>query len=186
MNIQFVIYAAVLFFISEMLLLMSKRSKNKTLKTGNDKLSLLFIWVAITFNMTLGFFLANYQPWDSSNKTIAYVGLILCCFGIVIRWASILQLKKEFTVDVAIRNNHQLKTDGLYTYTRHPSYSGLLLICLGLSIAMNSIFSVFASLPVVIAVLYRINVEEAILIQEFGEVYRGYMEITGKLVPKIF
>ena len=42
MNIQIIIYAAVLFFISEMLLFISKRSKNKTLKTGNDKMSPYF------------------------------------------------------------------------------------------------------------------------------------------------
>jgi len=186
MNIQFIIYAACLFFISEMLLLISKRSKNKTLKTGNDKLSLLFIWVSITLSMTFGFFMANYQLWDSSNKAIAYIGLILFCFGIIIRWVSILQLKKEFTVDVAIHKDHQLKIDGLYKYTRHPSYSGLLLICFGLSMGMNSLFSAFGILPVVIAVLYRIKVEEAILIQEFGEVYKDYMENTGKLIPKIF
>jgi protein-S-isoprenylcysteine O-methyltransferase Ste14 len=186
MNIQIIIYAAVLFFISEMLLFISKRSKNKTLKTGNDKMSLLFIWLSITFNMTFGFFLANYQPWDSSNKTIAYIALILFCFGIILRWFSILQLKKEFTVDVAIHKDHQLKTDGLYKYIRHPSYSGLLIICLGLSLGMNSLLSVLAALPVVIAVLYRIKVEEAILIEEFGEVYQDYMKNTGKLVPKLF
>ena len=79
-----------------------------------------------------------------------------------------------------------MKIDGLYKYTRHPSYSGLLLICFGLSMGMNSLFSAFGILPVVIAVLYRIKVEEAILIQEFGEVYKDYMENTGKLIPKIF
>lgn len=186
MNIQIIIYAAVLFFISEMLLFISKRSTNKTLKTGNDKMSLLFIWVSITFNMTFGFFSANYLPWNSTNKTIAYFGLILFCFGIIIRWVSILQLKKEFTVDVAIHKDHQLKTDGLYRYIRHPSYSGLLIICLGLSIAMNSLLSVIVVLSVVIAILYRINVEEAILIKEFGKVYKDYMKNTGKLAPKLF
>ncbi len=186
MNIQLIIYASVLFFISEMLLLVLKRSKSKTQKSENDKKSLLYIWVSIAFSMIFGFFSANYQQWDSSNRTIATIGLLIFILGIVIRWVSILQLKKEFTVDVAIHADHQLKTDGFYTYVRHPSYSGLLLICLGLSIAMNSLLSILGILPVVFAVLYRIKVEEAILIQEFGEVYREFMQKTGKLIPKIF
>lgn len=169
-----------------MLLLISKRSKNKNLKKGNDKKSLLYIWISIGFGISFGFFSANYHQWDSSNKTIAYIGLILFFFGILIRWISILQLKKEFTVDVAIHNDHQLKTDGFYSYIRHPSYSGLLLVCLGLFIAMNSLISVFAIVPILLAVLYRISVEENILIQEFGEAYKNYSKRTGKLLPKIF
>jgi protein-S-isoprenylcysteine O-methyltransferase Ste14 len=186
MNIQFIIYAAFLFFISEMLLLILKRSKSKTLKTGNDKRSLLFIWMAITFNMTLGFFAANLHQWNAFNRKIAFIGLGIYLFGIVIRWVSILQLKKEFTVDVSINKDHQLKTDGFYSYIRHPSYSGLLLICFGLSIAMNSWLSIFAVLPVVLSVLYRISIEENILIKEFGPAYEGYMKKTRKIVPKVF
>ncbi len=186
MNIQLIIYASVFFFISEMLLLVLKRSKNKIQKSENDKKSLLYIWVSIAFSMTFGFFLANFQQWDSSNKTIATIGLLIFILGTVIRWVSIWQLKKEFTVDVAIQNDHQLKTDGFYSYVRHPSYSGLLLICLGLSIAMNSLLSVLGILPVVFAVLYRIKVEEAVLIQEFGKTYREFKQKTYKLIPKIF
>jgi len=186
MNIQFIIYAAFLFFISEMILLISKRSKSKTLKTGNDKRSLLFIWLAIVFNMTMGFFVANFHQWNGFNRKTAFIGLGLYLLGILIRWVAILQLKKEFTVDVSIHKDHQLKTDGLYAHVRHPSYSGLLLICLGLSIGMNSWFSILAVLPVVLSVLYRISLEENILINEFGTVYKDYMTKTRKIIPKVF
>lgn len=186
MSINIIIYASVLFFISEMLLFIAKRSKTKTQKTGNDKKSLLFIWLAITFSMTFGFFFSKYEPWDDSDKTIAYIGLFVYFLGIVIRWVSILQLKKEFTVDVSIHTDHQLKTDGFYRYVRHPSYSGLLLICFGLCLAMNSLFSMLAVISVVLAVLYRINIEESILSQEFGDNYKDYMEKTSKIIPKLY
>lgn len=186
MSIKIIIYASVLFFLSEMLLFIAKRSKTKTQKTGNDKKSLLFIWLAITFSISFGFFFSKYEPWDDSNKTIAYFGLLVYFLGIVIRWVSILQLKKEFTVDVAIHTDHQLKTDGFYRYVRHPSYSGLLMICFGLSLAMNSLFSVLAVIPVVLAILYRINIEESILSQEFGGTYKDYMKKTSKIIPKLY
>lgn len=53
MNLQIVIYASIFFFFSEILLFLTKRSKTRTQKTGNDKKSLLFIWLAISLSMSL-------------------------------------------------------------------------------------------------------------------------------------
>jgi protein-S-isoprenylcysteine O-methyltransferase Ste14 len=40
--------------------------------------------------------------------------------------------------------------------------------------------------PVLIAVLYRIRVEENLLTNEFGESYSEYKKETKKLVPGVF
>ena len=52
-------------------------------------------------------------------------------------------LEKEFTVDVSIARNHHLKKDGLYSCVRHPSYLGLVLIVLGISIATIAYFLLY-------------------------------------------
>jgi protein-S-isoprenylcysteine O-methyltransferase Ste14 len=98
-----------------------------------------------------------------------------------------MQLKKAFTVDVAINQNHELKTDGLYKTVRHPSYFGLLLILSGLSIGMNSLLSFLViTLPVFLAISYRIYVEEVVLLEEFGAKYEEYRKATKKLIPYIY
>ena len=187
MSLKIVIYFSLLFFILEFILLIVKRSKNKGIKLKKDKMSLLLLWIAITLGITTGFFNANHKEWNNWNYSIAIIGLCILIFGIIIRWISIIQLNKEFTVDVAISANHKLNTNGMYKYIRHPSYLGLLLICFGLSIAMNSITSLIViTIPVLFAIIYRIKVEEKILIYEFGDVYKDYMIKTNKIIPKLY
>jgi protein-S-isoprenylcysteine O-methyltransferase Ste14 len=90
-------------------------------------------------------------------------------------------------VDVVINRDHELKTDGLYGIVRHPSYFGLLLLLTGLSLGMNSLLSaLLVIIAVSAALLYRISVEEKILEQEFGIMYRDYKTVTKKLIPFIY
>jgi protein-S-isoprenylcysteine O-methyltransferase Ste14 len=187
LTIQTVIYLSVLFFVSEFVLLLVKHSGRSQTKKKNERISLLLFWVTIPVSLSLGFFLAKYQLWNAANRWIALLGFMVFFMGILIRWISILQLRKEFTVDVAIVDNHQLKTDGIYKHLRHPSYLGLLLICFGLAIAMNSISSwVVIFVPVSLAIIYRMKTEESVLLQQFGVAYQNYRAQTDRIVPKIY
>ena len=184
MNITIVIYFSILFFISEFSLMILKHSKKDKTKLKNEKLSLIIFWITIPLSLTIGFFTANYQEWNTLNHSIAIFGFSVFAIGIIIRWISIIQLKDKFTVNVYITKNHHLKTDGIYKKIRHPSYLGLLLICSGLSIAMNSVISFFViSMPIYIAIIYRIKIEESILIKEFGDLYKQYILNSHKLFP---
>jgi len=187
MNIHLVTYCALLFFLSELALVLSKRSKQTRIKVQNDKQSLLLFWVTIPLSFTLGFSLAKYQPWNAFNNALALFGLSLFLVGIIIRWTAIVQLNSAFTVAVIITKDHQLKTNGLYRNLRHPSYFGLLLICVGLAFAMNNILAwAVISFPVLLALLYRIKLEEQTLIMEFGETYKHYLAKTYQLIPWVF
>jgi protein-S-isoprenylcysteine O-methyltransferase Ste14 len=182
-----IICLAYLFGLSEMVLAVTKRSKKKTVKIKKDSGSTITLYVIFTISMTAGFFLANFWKQSSINYFITSFGLLIYMVGLIIRWTAIIQLKKGFTVDVAINQNHQLKIDGLYRVIRHPSYLGLFLIFSGLSISMNSILSFLViTLPVFFAISYRIFVEERLMLMEFGEEYITYMKSTKKLMPGIY
>jgi protein-S-isoprenylcysteine O-methyltransferase Ste14 len=52
---------------------------------------------------------------------------------------------------------------------------------------MNSFYSVLVFiLPVGFAIIYRIKVEESVLLNEFGDDYSKYAAKTKKLIPGIF
>jgi protein-S-isoprenylcysteine O-methyltransferase Ste14 len=52
---------------------------------------------------------------------------------------------------------------------------------------MNSFYSVIVFiLPVGFAIIYRIKVEESVLLIEFGDDYSEYAAKTKKLIPGIF
>jgi protein-S-isoprenylcysteine O-methyltransferase Ste14 len=168
--------------ISEFMLMFIKRSKHESAKTRRDRGSLVFLWTMITLGFIAGFLLSR-----PSNYFWSGFGLPLIVGGLIIRWIAILQLGNSFTVDVAINNGAALKTDGIYEKVRHPSYSGMLLILAGFSAAMCSFYSFLVLvIPVSVAVIYRIHVEEGVLLVEFGDSYRKYMKSTKRLIPRIY
>ncbi len=175
-------YFSYAFGLSELLLMIVKRSRVGSVKTRGDKGSLLFLWSTITLGFAGGFILAG-----PASPFWTGFGVPLIAGGLLIRWIAILQLGKAFTVDVAITEKANLKTDGIYSRVRHPSYSGILLIVTGFAAVMDSFNSLMVlAVPVLIAVLYRIRVEETLLAKEFGERYSEYKNETKKLLPGIF
>jgi protein-S-isoprenylcysteine O-methyltransferase Ste14 len=187
MLVRILIYLSYLFVGSELILTFTKRSKLKSVKKKGDRGSLVIIWIIITISIFAGFYLANFRPWSGINYAIYSIGIAVFLSGLFIRWATIIQLKKAFTVDVAINQEHALKTDGIFKMVRHPSYLGVVMIVSGLAIGMNSFYSILViAIPVFLAILYRIRVEEAVLLEEFGEDYRKYMKTTRKIIPYLY
>jgi len=187
MNLNIVLLASFLFFLSEIYLTLSRRSQKGSSKTRKDRRSLLLFWLVIPLGFFLGFSLAYHGYWQLPQLLIALFGLAVYVAGLCIRWIAILQLKREFTVDVAIAKGHQLKTDGIFQYLRHPSYLGLWLSCTGLAIAMNNPFSILViAFPLFLAIHYRIRIEEAVLIKEFGIAYEEYKSKSSRMIPGIY
>lgn len=78
-----------------------------------------------------------------------------------------------------------LVTDGPYAWVRHPQYSGLFLITIGLLVQWPTIITV-ATWPVLIAVYYRLGRrEEREAEAAFGDAYRAYKARTPMFVPRL-
>ena len=177
-----IVYLSIAYAVSEFLLLLIKRSGRRTVKTRNDRGSLIFLWLMITLGFTFGFILSRQV-----NDFWAGFGFSLIISGLIIRWIAIIQLGNSFTVDVAITDTAYLKTDGIYKKVRHPSYSGMLLVMTGFAATMNSLLSFLVFVvPVFIAVIYRISIEEKLLMKEFGDSFILYKTYTKKLIPGIY
>lgn len=175
-------YFSIAYGMSEILLLIIKRSKVHSVKVRSDRGSMILLWLAITFGFTGGFVFSS--PDNVILLGFGY-GTIVC--GIIIRFISIIQLGKRFTVDVAITDSATLKTDGIYKRLRHPSYSGLIAIIAGFGLAMNSILSfMILVVPVLVAVVYRIHIEEMLLTKEFGDIYTKYIFETKRIIPGVY
>jgi protein-S-isoprenylcysteine O-methyltransferase Ste14 len=167
--------------------MITKRSKHKSVKRRADRGSLIILWITITICLTLGFNRAKFGVWSPANYLLGVIGLLISFCGLIIRWITIIQMKNAFTVDVAINEVHQLKTDGLFKLVRHPSYLGLLMILSGFSLGMETMVSfILVTIPVFLVISYRIKVEEKLLIETFGEEYIRYSGSTKKIVPYLY
>jgi protein-S-isoprenylcysteine O-methyltransferase Ste14 len=70
---------------------------------------------------------------------------------------------------------------------RHPSYTGILLTCLGVGLCFGNFASLLVIVvPIVALALKRVRLEEAALASELGEDYRTYMSRTRRLIPGVY
>ena len=184
---KFFIIIWSIWFLSEILLNRFFRS-GKNIKNDRDKGTIRIIWITLVIAISLGVVIATFlRAPIGTTIIIPYVGLILIVFGIIFRFISIWTLGRLFTVDVTIRDKHTIKRDGVYRFVRHPSYSGSIVSFIGLGISLNNWISVIViSIPVIIAMLNRIKIEEKLLTDQFGDEYLDYMKKTYRLIPWIY
>ena len=115
---------------------------------------------------------------------VCYIGIALIFFGIAFRHWAILILGRFFSDDIGIQPGQKVVDNGPYRLIRHPSYTGILIIQLGIGLAVQSLA---AMIIIVIAFGlvfgHRIAVEEKLLVSELGESYVAYMNRTKRLIP---
>ena len=138
--------------------------------------------------MTLGILSAIYWTAPIINTNfLLYLGSALIVAGMIIRFIAIRTLGKFFTVNLALHADHSLIKTGLYKYIRHPSYTGSLLSFAGFGLSLNNWLSLFIIIiPILVTFINRINIEEGILLKQFGPAYEEYKKETKRLIPMIY
>jgi len=126
-------------------------------------------------------------------QVVALAGIFLYAIGAYVRFKSRLELKEKAKFDslaatgkLQINKGHQLVKDGLYQHIRHPIYLGETLRNLGIVIVLTSVFGLFFVAVATILLLFRIEIEERMLIETFGEDYREYRKNTRKIIPYVY
>ncbi len=186
MNIIFLV-VYIIWFLSEILLNRLLRSKS-TDKQNADKHSLSLIWITVIVTIAIAVFIAPKVPFYMyTNPAFQYVGIAVILIGVLLRLAAVASLGKYFTVDVTIRRNHRLQTNGLYSIVRHPSYFASLLSFIGFGISLNNWLSLLLIVAAVLVVfMNRIKIEEKVLIEQFGDEYLQYKKRTKRLIPFVY
>ena len=124
-------------------------------------------------------------PWLRPQVTIA--GIVVILLGTALRWWAIFTLGRYFTIDVAVRSTQSVVQSGPYRFMRHPSYTAILIMLLGVSMALANWASLVAMLAGgLIGLLYRVRVEERALVEGLGQPYMDYMRTTRRFIPFIF
>lgn len=129
------------------------------------------LWAHIDFNFTL----------------LNALALVFLLGGMAWRAWAIITLGRFFTTNVAIRAGHKVIRQGPYRWMRHPSYTGGLIAFFGLGLAFANWLSLAVlMILIVIAYLYRMNVEEKVLIAALGDEYLEYSRQTKRLIPGVY
>jgi protein-S-isoprenylcysteine O-methyltransferase Ste14 len=117
--------------------------------------------------------------------TLAGIGVIV--LGAVLRWWAIFSLGWYFTFEVAVRSTQAVVQSGPYRFVRHPSYTAILIMLLGVGLVLLNWASLVVLLVTgLIGLGYRVRVEEEALVEALGQTYVDYMRHTKRFIPFLF
>lgn len=149
-------------------------------------------WVLVAFGI-LGLLLAflpaytdRLHVWTVGDADVRWLGVVFFILGGILRLWPVFVLGKRFSGLVAIQPGHRLVTTGIYGTLRNPSYLGLLINCVGWSLAFRSGVGLLLTALMLIPLIARIHAEEALLHKQFGKQYDTYCAYTWRLVPWVY
>lgn len=105
--------------------------------------------------------------------------------GLSLRFLAIRQLGDFFTTDLQVLKVQPLVTTGVYAAIRHPSYAGMLLLNLGLTMLAQGLVTWCVWLLLAPLVVRRVLNEEAAMSAGFAG-YADYMRKSKRLIPYVF
>jgi len=114
------------------------------------------------------------------------VGLALFIVGLTTALVAVVTLRRFYSSTLVIREDHQLITHGIYRFSRHPVYLGVIIAIIGVPVYASSLYGLLTMSALIPLILFRIRIEERMLTDEFGDAYRTYKEATSKLIPFIY
>lgn len=110
------------------------------------------------------------------------VGAILGATGLSMALLSYRALGRNFRIYAAPRRSGAMVRAGIYTWIRHPMYTGVIIMFAGYWLFWGSLFSVPLWLAFSILYVVKAVKEEQILIERFPE-YEEYRKHTGRFLP---
>jgi protein-S-isoprenylcysteine O-methyltransferase Ste14 len=93
-------------------------------------------------------------------------------------------LGRNWSISLEVRDHHALVKNGVYRLIRHPMYSSFFLLGVAQVLLLPNWFAGGSGL-VGAGILYafRVRREEQMMLESFGEEYRTYMTDTKRLIP---
>ncbi|MFN8382840.1 MAG: isoprenylcysteine carboxylmethyltransferase family protein [Anaerolineales bacterium] len=174
--------------------LISAINKSTVSSTKADKFSFIIVWLSTIPPILFAYliqkqfiFPEGFGSFPTQFRFLGYLGCLFIAFGVTIRLIAVTTLKKQFTTKVLIIEAHKIVVTGIYKVIRHPAYLGYLISLFGIGLVLGNWISlaILVMFPL-LGILYRIHIEESVLLDYFGSAYQEYANRTKRLLPKIW
>jgi protein-S-isoprenylcysteine O-methyltransferase Ste14 len=184
---SWIFWAALLFcYLPEFVLIgRSRPAPGERTDKGSTGGIVLAGWIG----MFAGFVVAGMPTFILQNGQKAWfaAGIVIMLTGAALRRHCQYVLGKHFTGNVKAAADQPVIEDGAYRWVRHPSYTGGMLMYLGIGLALTNWLSVVIIVGAgLLAYWYRVRVEEGALLSQIGVRYEDYMRRTKRFIPFVF
>lgn len=127
----------------------------------------------------------SIELWSNTITTKIVADIVTFIGMLIMIWAR-KTLDKNWSANIVLKESHELITKGPYAYVRHPIYTGLSLMVLGVVIYANTISFAIFFVIFFFGAYYKARKEEALLISHFSDKYIEYKKKVKALIPYIF
>lgn len=154
-------------------------------RTEQVILGLLFVAMVglpLIYSLTPWLDFANYRlpAW------MGWLGVALMAAALLTFARAHQDLKSNWSPTLEIFKGHTLVTNGIYRYIRHPMYASQWLWVLAQVLLIQNWLAGPIDLIIFIPFyLLRVQAEEKMMLETFGDTYRAYMQQTGAVIPKL-
>jgi protein-S-isoprenylcysteine O-methyltransferase Ste14 len=140
-----------------------------------------------------GALLLIFVPVPGFERRILPSGWWVVVVGLAIQAASMLlavsarrHLGRNWSAEISKKADHELVRSGPYGLVRHPIYTAILGMFLGMATVSGDLHAFVGVVLVAIAYARKIRLEEKNLREVFGASYDDYVRSTRALVPWVF
>ena len=118
---------------------------------------------------------------------IAWLGVATTVAALWVFRRSHVDLGRNWSISLEVREHHALVKTGIYRLIRHPMYSSFFLLGLAQMLLLANWFAGLAGVVGAgILFAFRVRREEQMMLESFGDEYRSYMTQTKRIVPWVF
>ena len=142
------------------------------------------VW-ALSLLVTLWNFVV-LQETTHRLSLVSDAGLALFIAGVIIRAVAKRTLGKYYSYGLRTLQEHKLVTHGIYKHIRHPISLAAIIYDMGIPLFFSSLYGSLIMLGLVPCILYRVGIEERMLLGRFGDEYREYMKRTRRMIPYLY
>ena len=167
-----------------------KRQQEKMSKrlVTTQEVTLLFLLFSGTVVIPIIYAATNWL--DFANYTLpvwaGWLGVVIAAVALFVFWRAHADLGLNWSPTLEIREKHELITRGIYGVIRHPMYASQWLLVIAQPLLLQNWIAGFLNLLVfIVFYLLRVKAEEQLMLEQFGESYRAYMQRVGGVFPKM-
>lgn len=168
-------------------------TKYRQLKTEEDRTTRLdvslLVFSGVGMILPLFYIFTDWLAFANYSLPawVGWLGAVLFAGAIALLGITHRALGPSWTPTLGLRKDHQLVTSGIFKYIRHPMYAAHLLWAVAQPMLLHNWIAGFSFLVVALPqYLLRVEAEEEMMLDSFGEEYADYMEDTGRIFPRKF
>ena len=138
----------------------------------------------LVFIQFSGIALACYPVGLQNHGNVMWI--LICVIGAALGiWALCFNKISNFSVYPEIKAHAKLITKGPYQFVRHPMYSALMIMMIGIALYNLHVLNAFGVFMVVFAVINKANEEEKLLLIKFPG-YAAFQAQTKRFFPYVY